>query len=54
MVINNNGSLQWHFQKVALHPLFPDRIGITNTRICPKLHYRTFLSIMITTHLLLQ
>ena len=25
---NNNGNLQWHFHKVALHPLFPDRIRI--------------------------
>jgi len=21
-------NLQWHFHEVALHPLFPDRIGI--------------------------
>ena len=25
---NNNRNLQWHFHEVALHPLFPDRIGI--------------------------
>ena len=25
---NNNRNLQWNFHEVALHPLFPDRIGI--------------------------
>ena len=25
---DNNENLQWHFHEVALHPLFPDRIGI--------------------------
>ena len=26
--VRNNGNLQWHFHRVALDPLFPDRIGI--------------------------
>ena len=31
---NNNGNLQWHFHGVALHPLFPDRIGIWSVGFC--------------------
>ena len=28
-IILIKGNLQWHFHEVALHPLFPDQIGIS-------------------------